>query len=65
MMQNDQENGPLSSAVGSPYFLTLATGKGMLYTWSEYETWFREAGFKSVKRHQLIRDHGAIIGIKD
>jgi hypothetical protein len=31
MMQCDAENGPLSAAMGSPYFLTLATGRGMLY----------------------------------
>lgn len=64
MMQNDDETGPISAATGSPYFLTLATGEGMLYTWSEYEAWMREAGFKTVIVHRLIRDHGVIIGIK-
>lgn len=64
MMQNDDGTGPLSAAVGSPYFLTLATGEGMLYTWKEYETWMREAGFTKVKRIPLPRDHGIIIGIK-
>jgi ubiquinone/menaquinone biosynthesis C-methylase UbiE len=64
MMQDDSETGPLSAALGSPYFLTLATGEGMLYTWSEYEQWMRESGFKTVIRHKLIRDHGVIIGIK-
>jgi precorrin-6B methylase 2 len=63
MMQADEETGPLSAALGSPYFLTLATGKGMLYTWGEYETWLREAGFR-VTRKALPRDHGAIIGTK-
>ncbi len=28
MMQRDDETGPLSAAVGSPYFLTIATGEG-------------------------------------
>ncbi len=64
MMQSDQEDGPLSSAMGSPYFLTLATGEGMLYTWHEYEAWMRAANFPTVKKQTLIRDHGAIIGIK-
>ena len=50
--------------MGSPYFLTLATGEGMLYTWREYEQWMREAGFETVKVQRLIRDHGAIIGVK-
>jgi predicted transcriptional regulator len=64
MMQRDDETGPLSAAVGSPYFLSLATGLGMLYTWQEYETWMREAGFRDVQRHRLLRDHGLIVGTK-
>lgn len=64
MMQRDDETGPLSAALGSPYFLTLATGEGMLYTWSEYESWMREAGFRKVVTQRLIRDHGVIVGIK-
>jgi len=64
MMQRDDESGPLSAAVGSPYFLTLATGTGMLYTWREYETWMRGAGFSNVRRRRLLRDHGLIIGTK-
>jgi cyclopropane fatty-acyl-phospholipid synthase-like methyltransferase len=65
MMQRNDESGPLSSSMGSPYFLTLATGEGMLYTWKEYETWMREAGFATVKTQILPRDHGVVIGIKD
>jgi hypothetical protein len=64
MMQRDDEKGPLTAAIGSPYFLTLATGEGMLYTWREYEAWMREAGFSQVQREVLLRDHGAIIGTK-
>jgi cyclopropane fatty-acyl-phospholipid synthase-like methyltransferase len=64
MMQHDDESGPMSAAVGSPYFLTLATGTGMLYTWSEYERWMEEAGFRDITRHTLPRDHGLIVGTK-
>jgi len=64
MMQADTEDGPLSAAFGSPYFLALATGDGMLYTWHEYETWMREAGFLNVERQVLARDHGVIRGFK-
>ena len=64
MMQRDNETGPLSAAVGSPYFLTLATGEGMLYSWSEYQRWMREAGFVDVKKQVLLRDHGVISGTK-
>lgn len=64
MMQHDDESGPMSAAVGSPYFLTLATGVGMLYTWNEYESWMKDAGFNPVERHKLLRDHGLIVGTK-
>ena len=64
MMQHDDGTGPLSAAVGSPYFLTIATGEGMLYTWNEYEQWMKDAGFSRVYRRRLPRDHGAIIGVK-
>jgi ubiquinone/menaquinone biosynthesis C-methylase UbiE len=64
MMQHDTEDGPLPAAMGSPYFLTLATGEGMLYTWREYMEWMKEAGFHPVRRQRLPRSHGAIIGYK-
>ncbi len=64
MMQHDDETGPLSAAVGSPYFLAVATGLGMLYTWKEYETWMAETGFAPVQRFRLLRDHGLIVGTK-
>ena len=64
MMQHDDETGPMSAAVGSPYFLTIATGVGMLYTWREYESWMRDAGFQTVRRRRLPHDHGLITGTK-
>lgn len=64
MMQNSDETGPLTAALGSPYFLAIATGEGMLYTWKEYETWLSESGFSDIKMIELERDHGAIIGVK-
>lgn len=64
MMQNDGRDGPITSAVGSPYFLTLATGEGMLYSWSDYEDVFKSVGFKKIIRKKLPHDHGVIIGIK-
>jgi hypothetical protein len=64
MMQNDSEDGPLGASMGSPYFLTLATGKGMLYSWQEYRQLFNEAGFDQVKSQKLPMQHGCIIGTK-
>lgn len=64
MMQHDDETGPLSAAVGSPYFLAIATGLGMLHTWGEYESWMKDAGFGPVERFKLLRDHGMVVGSK-
>lgn len=64
MMQNDAEDGPFGAAMGSPYFLTIATGEGMLYTWQEYGQWLREAGFSSIQTGALPREHGVVIGTK-
>lgn len=64
MMQNNSKDGPLSAAMGSPYFLTLATGTGMLYTWNEYIQLFEKAGFKNIQVKTLPMDHGVIWGTK-
>ena len=65
MMARDDDTGPLSTALGSPYFLAIATGEGMLYSWSEYEGWLSESGFAEVHRVDgLPLDHGLIIGGK-
>lgn len=65
MMGNDDDTGPISTALGSLYFLTIATGKGMLYSWRDYEEWMRTAGFSGVKRIEgLPMEHGVFIGIK-
>lgn len=63
MMGNDDLSGPLSTALGSPYFLTIATGEGMLHSWSDYESAMREAGFAEVQRIAgLPINHGLIVG---
>ncbi len=64
MMGWDDETGPMTTALGSPYFLSIATGEGMLYTWREYESFLSAAGFKQTKRLELPKDHGILIGIK-
>ncbi len=65
MMGADDDTGPLSTALGSPYFLTIATGEGMLYSWADYEEAMRQAGFLSVERvENLPLNHGVIIGTK-
>lgn len=64
LMQDDSQTGPATAAIVSSYFLTLATGQGMVYTWSEIERWIEEAGFAKVSRIRMLRDHGVIIGTK-
>jgi cyclopropane fatty-acyl-phospholipid synthase-like methyltransferase len=65
MMGNDDDTGPVSTALGSPYFLAIATGEGMLYAWSDYEAWIKDTGFSDSKRVDgLPLDHGIFVGIK-
>lgn len=64
MMANDDGVGPMAAALGSPYFLTIATGEGMLYSWHDYENFLTQAGFIQAERHELPRNHGVIVGIK-
>ena len=64
MMASDEEDGPMTAVLGSPYFLSVATGEGMLYTWREYEECLANAGFRRTQRLVLPRDHGVLVGIK-
>ena len=66
MIGADNDSGPLSAALGSPYFLAIATGEGMLYSWKDYEAMLRDAGFKQTIRldRGLPLDHGILIGVK-
>jgi SAM-dependent methyltransferase len=65
MMADDDGTGPVSVALGSPYFLGIATGQGMLYPWRAYEHWLGCAGFSQVKRiGGLPLDHGVFVAIK-
>lgn len=64
IMGNDRGDGPLASAMGSPYFLCLATGTGMIYAKKEYEALCLQAGFSKVRRVELPREHTAIIATK-
>lgn len=65
MMGNESDTGPIGTALGSPYFLAIATGEGMLYSWLDYERWFEKAGFSDVKRVSgLPLDHSLLIATK-
>jgi hypothetical protein len=65
-VSNDNEDGPLGSALLSLYFLTLATGQGMVYTLNDYDPWFRAVGFKKVTKvvFPAPNNHAFVIGVK-
>lgn len=65
MMGDDDEVGPMTAALGSLYFLTTATGEGMMYSWREYESTLAAAGFRQTDRHVLPNDHGLLVGVKE
>lgn len=65
MMGDDDDTGPLSTALGSPYFLAIATGEGMLHAWKDYEQAMRSAGFSSLTRvGGLPLNHGLLVAHK-
>ncbi|XSG84308.1 MAG: methyltransferase [Methylohalobius sp. ZOD2] len=65
MMGDDDETGPLSTALGSPYFLAIATGEGMLHSWKDYETVLHQAGFAHLQRFaDFSLSHGLIVAKK-
>lgn len=65
MAMDADEKGPISTALGNPYFLAIATGTGYLYSVGEYEAWMRKAGFR--KLHTITglpKDHVLIVAEK-
>lgn len=65
MMGDDDDTGPISTALGSPYFLAIATGEGMLHAWKDYESAMLGAGFSNVTRiNDLPLNHGLLVAHK-
>lgn len=58
--QNDDETGPELAAALSAYFITVASGEGMVYTPKEYEQWFTETGFEPTGR-QFVGELGDVV----
>ena len=65
LFQEDDETGPASAACVSAYLLTLASGRGTVYTLNEYSLWLRDAGFSVLRRMPLTAAHSLIIGTRD
>ena len=64
MMQNDDRSGPLPAAMTSAYFISLATGRGSIYSGSEYKEWLEAVGFTNVQNHNLSMYHKVVIASK-
>jgi ubiquinone/menaquinone biosynthesis C-methylase UbiE len=60
-IQNDDETGPESAAWLSAYFLTVASGEGMVYTSGEHEQWLAESGFTPGERIYLDRAGDVVV----
>ena len=49
----------------SPYFLTVASGEGMIYSATDIEQALLDAGFSTVDRHEgMAFGHALIVGRK-
>lgn len=60
---DEDRAGPLHPALFALTML-IESGKGNAYTFSQIESWLKEAGFVDIKRVHLVGPHTAIIGQK-
>jgi predicted O-methyltransferase YrrM len=64
-VSNEAGTGPSIAAFMSAYFLTLASGEGMVYPVSDMEAAVREAGFAQIERYAgLGFNHALVVGRK-
>lgn len=61
---DDDETGPLLSAIASPYFLCTVSGQGRHYSWQETKQWLIDAGFVDIAQRRLRSSEGILIGLK-
>lgn len=55
----------ISAAHLSMYFMTLATGQGMVHPLADYDGWFNKAGFSKIKKVPMVNYQKAfVIGTK-
>jgi L-tyrosine C(3)-methyltransferase len=65
-VSDNDGDGPLMAALDSVYFAALPAEGGMIYSYAQYETWLREAGFRDVSSLRCggWTPHGIVRGIK-
>jgi cyclopropane fatty-acyl-phospholipid synthase-like methyltransferase len=62
---DDDNTGPLTAGMISPYFLALSSEEGMVYAPSDMEQALRDAGFSRIERYDgLGFNHALVIGYK-
>ncbi|WP_433496282.1 methyltransferase [Sphaerimonospora sp. CA-214678] len=64
-VSDDEGTGSMSAGLLSPYFLTLASGEGMVYSPRDMEQALLAAGFSRVERYQDMGfSHALVVGHK-
>ena len=61
---NDDETGPLDSALLSPYFLCTVNGQGRHYSLKETKAWLQDAGFVQIDHCDLSWNDQVLVGIR-
>lgn len=66
-ISDDNESGPVMTAMDSAYFLSIPSPGGLIYPWKDYERWLTDAGFKDIRRYRCNSwtPHGAIVAQKN
>ncbi|MEU5940825.1 methyltransferase [Micromonospora sp. NPDC047548] len=60
-VSDDDNTGSPPAAFMSVYFLTIASGEGMVYSVQDMKTALRDAGFSRVERHEGVGFHHALM----
>ncbi|RKT54274.1 acetylserotonin O-methyltransferase [Saccharothrix australiensis] len=64
-VSNDEGTGSLMAGMMSPYFITLASGEGMVYSPGDVEQAIRAAGFRRAERYDRMKfSHALVVGYK-
>jgi ubiquinone/menaquinone biosynthesis C-methylase UbiE len=65
-ISDNDGNGPLMAALDSVYFAALPAEGGMIYSYAQYESWLRDAGFGDISSLRCggWTPHGIVQGIK-
>jgi cyclopropane fatty-acyl-phospholipid synthase-like methyltransferase len=61
---DDDETGPLESALLSPYFLCTVNGQGRHYSMKETKAWLADAGFTNIEHDELALQDKVLVALK-